>query len=223
MPTVIFYPNADPETSSVDGGVQRIKTVPLETFSALRSGVGTFHLDSSIFNSVVVEQTIGFRVTLSRALLGFDTSILGTSTILSATVSVYVLSGNFQNDYNQSICLVPATLQDNTSLFNSDYEGNVGNVTRLANDISLSSVTFGAYNDFTLNAAGLTYIKKHDITNFGIKLSCDVDNIDPFTGSSAKTLVQFRASEGLPQLPPKLTITYSRFRVAPLETRVYAE
>lgn len=180
LTTSTFYPDANPETSSVDGQVFR--NAVDESLATIRAGAGVGfddNVDSLQAPMLQASTTSGQYQSLIRAVFLFDTSTLpDTDTISSATLSVYVtattdtLSGSASA--NSVMVAVASTPASNTALAASDY-GNVGSVDfgRSAQQDALST---NAYNAITLNASGIANISKTGVSGFALRYGWDFDN-----------------------------------------------
>ena len=181
--TSTFYPDADPENTSVDGYVSRGSVD--ETFSTLRSGVGTGFQDSNtpIWVQIQSSATTNQWAAINRMIILFDTAALSdTDSINSATFSLYVVSQENAFGGSPALDLVDSNPASNTGLANADY-GNVGTV--LQADAKLfSDITSSQYNDWTLNSTGLSNISITSVSKFGMRIDGDVTNTAPMTWTS---------------------------------------
>lgn len=214
MPTLTFNPNANPETTSVDGRVGLV--------SASSSWAG---LHDSTNGSVAADADTNELVTrivasaagnnwdaIHRAFFLFDTSsIPDSATILSATFELYI-TAKTTTLAAQSLVLVTSTPASNTALVTDDYE-QVG-TTAQSDTLALASVTTSAYNLLTLNAAGLASISKTGVTKFGLRLEADRANAEPTWASSAQADISADFADGTND--PKLNVTYSQPMGSPL-------
>ncbi|MCL4419960.1 hypothetical protein M1146_07775, partial [Patescibacteria group bacterium] len=108
--TVTFNPDADPESTSVDGAVYRILRDGIgEDFSTIRSGAGTNVYSGGLPDYPFAGTYLSSFCTspnfdsMDRAILLFDTSSLpDDASISAATLSLYVADKN--DDYAQDVC-----------------------------------------------------------------------------------------------------------------------
>lgn len=213
--TTTFYPDPNPETTSVDGRVSR-NTGSNDSWSTLRGATTATSVDDSTASMYWV-QLNGYSSTgwqdLSRSVYLFDTSALTAgATISSAIMSVYCVTKNDDsNTHNQTIEVVQSNPASNTSLATGDWNTSTRwTMTRQATGISHSSITNGAYNDFTFNGTGLGNISKTAVSKFGIVLSGDADNTEPTKDASHQTLYTGYFSEQTgTSNDPKLAVTYT--------------
>jgi len=202
-----FYPDADPETSTVDGYARRSAVV--EAFSTIRNGAGvtvddTFHLISQL---AAAATTNNFD-TLGHVYILFDTSSLGAGAIISSAI----FSGYFQIKSNNlgspDLHLASSTPASNTGLVSADYQ-QVGRTS--FGSITYANFTASQYNDITLNASGISNISKTGISKFSLQFSWDINN--SFTGAwvaDVETrMAIFSADNAGTTQDPKLVVTYT--------------
>ena len=179
-----------------------------ESFATNRSAsVGTFadYTTTSIVTGAVKLAVNNFEI--YRAFLVFDTSsIPNDATITDATLSIYV-TAKTDND-SSSFVLIQTTQAATSSLVLEDFDqcGDLNSPTEGASRVTYSSLTLDAYNNFTFNAAGLTWINLTGLTKLGIRNSRDVDNSEP-TGLNSFQFFSFEQT-GTSQ-DPKLVINYT--------------
>lgn len=106
---------------------------------------------------------------IDRGFLPFYTnSIPSGASISSATVSLFVFDkGNTDNDADDWINFVQTSQPSSVTLTTADYDlaGAVDNPTEGATRIDIGSITSGARNVWTLDATGLSWIKKQGQTS----------------------------------------------------------
>jgi|SRR3990167_989430 len=208
MAQTIFNPNADPETTSVDGVVSR--DVTSETFGTIRGGAGTSASDTVGGGSGVPRlnstTTTNEYSELTRGIYLFDTSTLGAGAIISAaTFSLYIDSADA--GLGLSLNITSASPASNTALVSGDYAvANFGS-TDFATDIAISAITINQYTDWILNATGIAAISLTGITKFAHRFANDIDNSAPTWSSGASTFITPQFAEGTNK--PKLTVTYT--------------
>jgi hypothetical protein len=195
-----------------------------ETFTNIRTGAGTglwegtgggLYLGATSTSSQYSE--------LHRGIFIFDTSLIGsTSTITSATLSLYGLTANYKGNglglsaAHAGLALVSASPASDTNLANSDY-GTLGS-TRFATDFAYADWTASTYNVITLNAAGLAAINKTGNTRIGMRWAVDLDAGTPAWSSSQYSFIYWNflsMGTGIPKLivnytDPTVTTNYLR-------------
>ena len=213
MAILTVYPDPNPETTSVDGQAQR--SLVDENLATIRAGAGTSAEDT--FTSVV---TVEFRCsattnqfdTISRGFYLFDTSSLGSGvTISSAILSLMGLSGKFNNisggtpEYD----IGASSPASNTAIVASDY--STVSYTNFSTGISFTNFASESYNDFTLNASGISNISLAGISKFSGLSGWDINNNFDGTWSSGVVMQinNYMADNAGTTKDPKLVITYS--------------
>jgi hypothetical protein len=208
--TLTAYPDANPESSTVDGYVGR--QVSTETWSTLRDNAnGTTPNDDSgsygIIATVESSTTSDQWAKIFRGIFLFDTSsITDGNTIDSATLSLY--SDYTQDDFGSGeVDICSSNPASNTALANGDYDsfGTTSFVTK-----ALSTISDGSYNEFSLNASGLAAISDTGITKLGCRIGWDIDNSPPTWANNDTTTSQYTGADytGTTR-DPKLVVVYS--------------
>lgn len=201
-----FNPNADPESTSVDGFCSR--TGVNETFATIRAGAGNGAQDSNtaaLLADFSSSATSNQYDALRREICLFDTSSLpDTDDISAAKIRYYI--NTISDNFNQSIGVCDSSPASNTALANGDY-GNTG-TTRQASDIDITSLSTGAYNDWTFNATGIASITKTGVSKFSMKISADIDNSAP-TWASSTDLSTAANSADAASNKPQLVVTHT--------------
>lgn len=205
--TSTFYPNASPESTSVDGRAGR-DTNTGETWTATRTGSGTISDDNTTQNDHAQIFASGSRRLFYRGHFIFDTSAIPDGdTIDSGTISFYDDGTRVDGATGGGLALVESTSASNTSIVNSDYSNY--NTTRLADtDIDYTSHTLNAYADMTLNSSGLSNISKTSVSKFATINSLDLDNSDPGGSYNSAFSGYFADQTGTTQ-DPKLVVVHS--------------
>ncbi len=209
--TLTAYPDADPETSTVDGATGRI--IVDETWATFRSGVGNHSpadgatLDVANLNA---STTSDQWKSMQRGVALFDTSPIDTGEIKDATLSFFG-SAKF-NDFASApdSTIVSASPASNTDLVDADY--NIANfgTTEFASRITYASWSTSAYNDFTLNASGEGNIDKSGISKFGARSDWDLDNSPPTWGSNDTAYMRAHSADAAgTSNDPKLVVNYA--------------
>lgn len=206
--TLIFYPDAHPETSSVDGYIY--KSGSDVTFATIRSSSGTARDDSGTALNVklVAGGTTDRFAQMQRAFVLFDTASLPSNSIVTdAYVDIY--SNGFKYNYlgETTLDIVSSNPASNTALSISDYS-SIGSTS--FGSISYSNFQSG-YNRFTLNASGISNVSIGGVSKFALTLGWDV--AASFTGTwSAYQYTQYtmQSKEYLgTSNDPRLTVGYN--------------
>jgi hypothetical protein len=209
--TLTAYPDAHTETTSVDGYVGI--AVADDTFSNIRPGTGTGNRaeDNGASFSIAyiwANSTTNHYQVMRCGIILFDTSDLTSeASIDSAILSLYKVSGGDGFGRN-TVGIVGSTPASNTELAVTDY-ANLG-TTRYATDILITDITTNAYNDWTLNATGISNISKTAVTKLGTRSGRDIDNSAPTWGSGTVTWTDISSADQTGTAEdPKLVVTYS--------------
>lgn len=208
--TLLVYPDADPETSTVDGHVAR-RNNSGESFATMRAGAGNEATDSGAANETLVAlwalNTGSNFIYLSRAIATFDT----TSIDPSATISQAYVSVRGYYKYTQlgstSLDVVSASPASNTGLAASDY-ANLGS-TSFGSETSAAFNTSG-YTNINLSASGLSNLTLGGISRFGFRLAWDTAGsfTGTWTANGMTSFAFYQADYAGTTRDPKMTITY---------------
>lgn len=209
---VTFTPDANPETNSVDGRVDRFDSSPA-SWAAHRAGAGTNHADSSSFSELSISfDATQVPVDLKRFICGFDTSSIGAGQqVDSATLAItFYNQGNAANiGSNFAMAITGATPASNSDLVDADYS-QTGST-----EMATSRVAHGTTSKetWTLNGDGEANIDMIGTSFFALREGYyDLDGNDP-TGvgtASEYTRQLFRTAEYSGTTDdPTLTVTHS--------------
>lgn len=214
--TLTSYPDANPETNTVDGRVTRNGVD--EAFTTIRSGAGVESDDSTASMNIVqivASTTSNQYSNISRGVFLFDTSSLPDSaSISSATFSFYREGSNdtltASSSANSSIELVSSTPASNTALVAADY-GQIGGTSFGSSAIEASLVN-SQYNDIPLNSDGIAAISKTGVSKFGTRYKWDLNNtttgITWASGGEIRSQISYADTAGTSQ-DPKLLVVFS--------------
>lgn len=207
----IVYPDANPETYTFDGFMYSNWGTWATVRGASTSDSAYTKDDTAYSNG---GGAIGSRYGSStdfmiiRAILLFRYNIPANATILSAKLSLYIMSSNFTNNDNDGydyVVVVESAPASNTAIATGDYD-SLG-TTKLSDSVDFSSIKTNAYNDFTLNASGLAKLTKdgnYNILKLGLREGHDIDNHTPVGTNQFDFYFADNGSN-----KPKLTIEYS--------------
>ena len=227
MPSYLtVYPDADPESKTVDGRMYYSGNNDWATTHDALTGVGVQDSAAS-GNTCLVGKNAGGDFNIQRPAFFFDTSSLGAdSTITAAVFSLWVIDTyEGDNDGDDWVNVVQPTKasfagyvaspESLTSLATADYDlvGAVSNPTEGSTRKDLTAgITEGAYNDWTLDAIGRGWIYQTAITGLGMREGHDALN-SAYAGAagtwnSIDTYFAEQGGAGTTQ-DPKLYITYT--------------
>lgn len=213
--TDVFYPDADPETNTVDGNVRRYVAAG-EAFSTLRNGNGTHAFDTTdtnVFAYLSARNAGGVWNNLHRSIFLFDTSSIGAmSTVTKATLSLYVnaKSNTMIGMGVPTYAVTTSTPASDTSLAAGDYQTMVGGPA-ISNSIAYASINLNAYNTWTILGGGTltAVIDTTGITKLGMQeATWDIPNSAPIWGASDSHYIQGYYAEKGAGFQPKLTVVY---------------
>ena len=215
--TLAAFPDAgDPGTTSVDGIVGRAGLATPEAWSTIRAGAGNFSRVTGFGTGEEYMGTMGTSaaggqnwITLTRFIMLFDTSSLGSgSTITAGSVVTRGTAKQDANGWAPTLNIYTSTPASNTTLADSDY-ANVGNTAQAG--VSIPYVIYSTTGDNTWTLTVLTNISKTGVTKFCSKLSYDTSDTNPADGSSAnETQFECRSADYTGTSDdPTLNVTYT--------------
>ncbi len=171
--TYTFYPDAHPETNTVDGYTIRLNAAG-EAWANLVAGAGTHKGDSETGDGIqpwaVFSHAIGVNdwIELERMFFLFDTSSIPDDYVISsATLSIYLISKSDTQNWQPSFGVYSTNPASNTALVPADY-GTFGS-TLLSTVRTYTQMTTASYNPFILNSSGLNQVDATGITKLGIR------------------------------------------------------
>jgi hypothetical protein len=171
--TDIFRPDADPETSTVDGISMRNNS-GTEPWATIIAGAGTYADPTGGVNTTMgfaASETSGGWTWHCRSFYLFNTATIGTDIINSATLSIV---GQGRSDSGTAVTpnvdIYTATPASNTNLVATDY-GQVGSTSQTGSPVAYASLTSDSstFVDFTFNATGIGNINKSGISKFAAR------------------------------------------------------
>ena len=209
--TSTFYPDADPETTSMDGDV--FQSGVNVTWATIHDGAGNGN-DGATRNPQInarIETTAtGYNVVVRSPTL-FDTSAIpDTDNIDSATLSYSGESvTNTWTPATFSINIYATTPASNTAIASADY-AQFG-TTAFSTAIASGSWSTTGYNDFVLNASGLAGISKTGVSKFGTRESQhDAPNSEPTFEANRDLIIKaYSADAAGTTTDPKLVVVHS--------------
>lgn len=211
MATLTVYPDSgNPGTTSVARRVFRSGVS--ENFATITAGAGT---------GVITILGISLRATSSanvyqenyRTVCHFDTSALTSgASISSAVFSLYGFTPSPKTDdagKTPNLALLASTVVSNNTVADADYQSH--GTTEFATRYTYAAWTGAGYNDFTLNASGLSAISKTGTSKFFVMNGqYDLDGVDPSLGGNQEFSVNaYDADTAGTTNDPKLVITYT--------------
>jgi len=212
-----IYPDAHPESTSVDGWAGYSGGATNPGWSTVRGSAGNVCADNNTTYYAPYLQTYTTNWSrMHRAFFLFDTSsIPDEGVITSATFSMYPwadynVSRNSLSSTNAGARLVTTTPDSNTAIVAADYQQQ--GTTAQASDIGYNDIAAG-YNDWTLNSTGRGNISKTGVTKFGLRMVCDANNTNPSPAGFSSLATGwgcYYADNGSNK--PKLVVVYSSIK-----------
>jgi hypothetical protein len=152
--TTTLFPVAG-ATSPVDGYINNNAIAAYATVRNASTGNASPVTDANA--PFITNYKAGTEFYVRRSFFGFDTTIIGSDTISSATFSVAGTGDVGENVDADTAEIVSATPASNSDLVDDDFD-QIGTTSYASKLVSSYSTTNGVYNDFTLDANGITYI-----------------------------------------------------------------
>ena len=205
-----FYPDPDPETTSVDGDVRRQSVT--ESWATIIAGAGNAKGDASASaQSVLIAAggTTDIWTQNNRGIFLYDTSALGAGATVSAAIKSLFGAGKTDNgSFVPDINIYASTPASNTALENADY-GQTGS-TPFSTAISYANYSTIAYNDFELNEDGIAAISVTGVSKFSAKnANYDVAESPPtWVIDKLAFLTNYFADQADLTNDPKFAVTY---------------
>lgn len=206
--TYTGYPDADPETDTVDGQAGYESTQL--TWANLRAQTGTNAYPSAVTNYSIQIRGGPSANNFDRLVRGiylFETSSLGGVNITSAELSLYCPGKQDNLSTTPSINVYTSDPASNNNLVGSDFS-TLGDVA-LSDTIEYGDISVGAYNEFELNEDGIEAINKEGITKLGVRdVEYDVGGTIPNWVYGGWSYIQIYGSEKGEGYQPTLVIEY---------------
>lgn len=217
--TSTFYPDADPETDTVDGVIGRNNRN--ETWSAIHDASAGTDVNDSSGSAVGVYIRAHWASTnkwkdLERSIFTFDTSSIADTDVLdSATISFYGDGGYNDLTNDAAANVYSANPASDDELVTDDYD-TLG-TTEFSTSIEFTDFSDNSYNDFLLNSSGEAEIDFTGITRFGLRESeYDATDTEPTWQADKQNRIalHFADYSGTTR-DPKLVVEHSMGNVAP--------
>jgi len=213
--TSTFYPDADPESTSVDGYMVSISPLSGGSWALARSqGAGTYTEVYHSNNAVHVGVFYGPEGwAIRRIALLFDTSsIPDTDTVTAATMTLYVWLwgvgiGGAGEGYNW-IAVTTCNPASNTTLASTDFPSwtNIEQSDRKTPDLSM----YDTFQTWTLTSTGRASVSKTGVSKFAMQSGFDINNtsIAQWQNWSSLGFYSAEAAAGTTH-DPRLTVEHS--------------
>ncbi len=219
MAEMTFNPDANPETTSVDGAVSHeLSAGSGVTWATLIAAAGTNARPTTSQTSVayIVSDSVTDRWReLWRAIYLFDTNALPSGVVIStATFSVYGFQKADTGGWTPTTNIYGSTPATDTDLIASDF-ATVASTPFCDTVITYANWDTSGFNDFILNTAGLSALNTAVVGDGILKLGLRNANYDvagvapsPWASTRAAGVRGTFAEQGVGFLP-KLVVTYT--------------
>ena len=146
---------------------------------------------------------------VGRAAWMFDTSTIGADNIDSSTISFYGSAKGDNLSITPDINVYSAAPAATNDVVAGDYD-SYGS-TAFSSVITLANISTTAYNDFSLNASGITNISKTGVSKFGTRnANYDVAAVAPTWSNDTGSWLFFNtADQAGTTKDPKLVVVHS--------------
>jgi hypothetical protein len=207
-----FYPDADPETSSVDGYVG--DDWGGQTWAQLIARPGTNITDNwtGLFLTYISSASTTDRWDyLMRAIILFNIADLGeAATITGVVESLYGYGKNDAPSWSPDVNIYSSNPASNTTLAAGDFD-SLGSTAFCDTAITYAGFSTAGYNNFTLNASGLATVPvRGGVVKFGTRnANYDVAATSPSWASLKTSFFLAYAAEKGTDYKPKLVVTYT--------------
>lgn len=202
--TTTLYPAAG-ANSPVDGDVRYEAAASYATaHNALTGTVADSTTDASPITTNYKASPSEWYV--RRGFFGFDMTSIGTDTVSAVTFSAAGDGSTPENADSDTIEIVSATPASNSSLSTADFD-QVGSTSYASLAVSSWVSTSGTYNDFTLDANGISYVDGNSGVFFlATRAGRDLSNTAPTGGNAVNCL---HADYTGTSADPKLVVVHS--------------
>lgn len=207
-----FYPDANTETTSVDGRAYH-STGANAAWSVLRDGAGTGASDTEANGRCI--EVVAWNASnnwwqIGRGFFLFDTSSINDlATVTDAVFSPYILAADLNYNFSSgaiSIALVTSAPASNTAIVAGDFDS--AGTTQQSGNLAQGSISSNNYNDMTLNSTGRGNISLTGITKFATRDETDRSNTPMTWGSQQTCSAAFNFADNGSN-KTKLVVTYT--------------
>ena len=159
--TSTFYPDADPETNTVDGYIENFNA---SWATCHGQATGWLSYPSSATIRAMTGQGGGGSYQIRRSFALFDIAAIGTDPVSSTIFSPYLISTiNGDNDGYDFVTVVQSSPASDINLITADYDqcGSIHNPTEgIATEdrLDITGLSTEQYYDFPFDAAGLGWV-----------------------------------------------------------------
>lgn len=209
-----YYPDADAETSSVDGYAWQ--GTPDAAWNTLVVGAGSDAYDARVWLDIGLwhsDPTEPLWATLWRSIILFDTSGLPDGcTVSAATLTIYGSGKVDPSSAAPTSNVYASNPASNTALVAGDYN-SLGSTAFCDTAIAYADWNTGDPgdpNDFAFNGTGIAAISKTSVSKFGTRnVNYDLADSAPPWGSDEETGLYAHSADKGTGYKPKLVVTYT--------------
>ena len=221
LTTTTFFPDANVESTSVDGGVSHWYAVASGVdWATLIAAAGTHAAPSSagiddgtntdglkMGCDSVTDKYVG----MCRFICLFDTSAIGdTDTISAATLSIRGTVKEDSAGVAPTFNIYTSAPASNTDVVAGDYD-SFGSVAQSDTAITYAGYSTTGYNDWAFNATGIGNISKTGVSKFGLRnANYDAAGVAPTWSSFATFEIRGNSADTADTTSdPKLVVTHA--------------
>jgi hypothetical protein len=211
MTHTTFYPDKNPESTSVDGNAECADSDG--TWAAKRGEAGSSANDSGATMGVLMGlSSVGSDAwrNIRRVIVLFNISSLGGDTVSAVTFGV--VANDKDDDFTDGIAVVSSAPASNTALAAGDYD-SLG-TTRYATDITIANITNddSTYSTWTFSATGVSAVDgaSGGIVKLGMRTTFDYEDSEPSKAGNFRSFVQMHTADESDsgEKRPTLTVTH---------------
>jgi len=207
-----YYPDASPETSSVDGDCWA-EDLNGDSWANIRGHPGDGAGDTSVaISNMFKDYDADEWTSLLRGIMVFDTSGLADdATVTGATLSIYGRYKQEDWDINAALNVYSSAPATPTAVVAGDYD-SLGTTAYCDTPILMDNWDITDYNNnFVFNATGIAAVSKTVATPLGIRFTFDAENSEPAHSGTIykRNEMQSWSADGGASYKPKLIVTYT--------------
>ena len=210
--TTTKYPDADSESSSVDGyiGFQGLDPGDRSNWSDTRTDDGTLVSSVGIVRDAhaLINSTAHYNSgweDFTRGFMLFDTSSIGSGQSVSAAVYSFTSSQKNDTATDDTWNIVSSAPASNTALVAGDFD-SVGSTSFGTIETTGVTADSSTYNDITLNSSGRSAVAVAGVTKFGFRWEPDRADSEE---QSTSQILQLSADTASNSKDPKLVVTHA--------------
>ena len=215
--TTTKYPDADTESSSVDGYIGHQGLDTRISWSTAQGDDGTSVASVGIvrdshgsLNNTWFQRTGGSEQweDALRSFMLFDTSSIGSGQVVSAAVYSFTSSAAMATAADLTFNIVSSSPASNTALVAADFD-NVGTTSFGTIESDAVTTDSSTYNDITLNSDGRAAVAVAGVSKFAVRWEPDRANSEPSAATSGAGCTMLSADTASTSKDPKLVVTHA--------------